>query len=675
MEARELLFSDYLAETSEKYRGLPAITCEGKTLTFEELAQASNLCSAALIKAGVKKGDRVALWGFNSIPWVISFLGIVNAGGVAVLMNYGLKAADTVALLKSVGASWMIVGPNVITMTDITGAMAVAREAGISRDHIFQDAMLATLGSSEEEIPDPLQVKEVLAQVKSQMDPHDTQVIIFTTGTTSFPKAPQLSSYSILNDAAGAAQIMFPGDDRIEDNSCLALPLFHSYGLTVLFALTGRGSHVFLPMVLKPDQITDLICDNQIGIMASVGAIYSMMAMHPQFDEKVAGRMKYCIVGGGFETPVKMMRLENAYGGAKIINGYGQTECSPIISVASGDDPLELRAVSVGRILPGLDVRIWRKDKGFVPVGEVGEVVVKGYNTMNGYLGLPKEQQAFDEDGWLHTGDLGRLDENNMLYLTGRIKDIIIRSGENISPSDVEKAVLEIPGVREVKVLGAPHRLWGESVEACVVLRDKVLFNVEEVRRMLKAKLSSFKVPSHFFVYPSFPLNENGKLDQRTLKADMLTKLLSINIREEVDSGMKIMSLTLKNQKYSINPACSMTAGLAENLGFGLRQRNRIRLSVEEMMTERVTNAYTESGEITLDVILMPHWLRLRFTDKGKLYRLEDTQNSLSAKIILANVDAYMTQMTADGAAEYCLDYQYEDDFDVNSYLVKNSKL
>ena len=118
-----------------------------------------------------------------------------------------------------------------------------------------------------------------------------------------------------------------------------------------------------------------------------------------------------------------------------------------------------------------------------------------------------------------------------------------------------------------------------------------------------------------------------------------------------------------------------MTAGLAENLGFGLRQRNRIRLSVEEMMTERVTNAYTESGEITLDVILMPHWLRLRFTDKGKLYRLEDTQNSLSAKIILANVDAYMTQMTADGAAEYCLDYQYEDDFDVNSYLVKNSKL
>ena len=674
MEPRELLFSDLLTEMAMKCPASPALCCEGRTMSYAELKVMADRCSVQLLKAGVKKGDKVALWGFNSTPWVVAFLGIVGAGAVAVLMNYGLKSEDEIALMKSTGANWLIIGPNTVSIKSPESAVKTGLLAGIPEEHILKDSALIEACTAMEGPMLSPEDASLLQAVRSKMNPHDTQVIIFTTGTTSFPKAPRLSSYSILNDALSAGTIIFSDDSLEQTPFLLALPLFHSYGLCVLFATLAKGMQIFLPVVLKPDIINDLIDKNNILDMASVGAIYGMMTVLPDFDYKVAGKMRYCIVGGGFESPMKMMRLENAFRGAKIINGYGQTECSPIISLAAGTDPLEKRAVSVGRPVPGLDVRIWRADKGFLPNGDVGEVVVKGFNLMNGYLNLPPEKQAIDSDGWLHTGDIGRFDEDGMLILTGRIKDIIIRCGENISPSDVEKAILEDENISEVKVLGAPHPVWGESVEACIVVKDESAFDEVEMKQKLKEKLSSFKVPSHFFLYPRFPLNQNGKLDQRTLKADMMQRLMELTIRQAVDEGMRILSLTLRNQAYTIYPACAFVSGIADQYKFSDRQVHRVRLAVEEMLTERINNAYESGGNIRLDVVLMPEWLRFTFADSGKKYRLEDVENSLSAKIILANVDAYSVETAADGKVEYHLDFQYADDFDVKEYIVKNSK-
>jgi len=674
MEARELLFSDLLTEMAMKCPAAPALTCEGKTMSYGELKVMADRCSVQLIKAGVKRGDRVALWGFNCTPWVVAFLGIVGAGAVAVLMNYGLKSEDESALMKSTGANWLIIGPNTISLRSPEEAVKTGVLAGIPQDHILKDSDLIKACMAMEGPALSPEDAAHLRAVRSEMNPHDTQVIIFTTGTTSFPKAPQLSSYSVINDALSAGTIIFPSEGLEPTPFLLALPLFHSYGLCVMFATLAKGMHIFLPVVLKPDTINDLINENNILDMASVGAVYGMMTQRPDFDIKVAGKMRYCIVGGGFETPMKMMRLENAFCGAKIINGYGQTECSPIISLASGADPLEKRAVSVGRPIPGLDVRIWRADKGFLPQGDVGEVVVKGFSLMNGYLNLPPEKQAIDADGWLHTGDIGRFDEEGMLILTGRIKDIIIRCGENISPSDVEKAILEDENITEVKVLGAPHPVWGESVEACIAVKDESAFSEEGLKKRLKEKISSFKVPSHFFLYPKFPLNQNGKLDQRTLKADMLQRLMALNIRQALDDGMRILSLTLRNQAYTIYPACAFVSGIADQYKFSDRQIKRVRLAVEEMLTERINNAYESGGNIRLDVVLMPQWLRFTFADNGKKYRLEDVENSLSAKIILANVDSYSVDTAADGKVEYHLDFQYADDFDVKEYIVRNTR-
>ena len=682
-------YYDFLNDITAKYGDKTAITCGDKSVTYKQLKRSVDKCALHFIDCGMNKGDRVVLWAVNTIEYVTTFYGILEAGGIAVLMNYGLSAEDTGALTKMVGASWAILGGNKVSQKDPMAAAECILEAGVEPEHLRMEGipkellikagvpaeMLDVIPSVGDITCDDLDADGAkrLAERAAQVDTQDTQVIIFTTGTTALPKAVQLSPGSMLNDAKGAIEVL---RDDIVPSLCLALPLFHSYGLLVMQIFLMLGNHlIMVPLFQKPELLIAAIDQHKVRGLASVGAIYGMLTRHEDFESKIKGNLKTIITGGGFTTPVEMMRLENAFGGdARILCGYVQTECSPVISVEKGSDPLERRAVSVGHVLPGLDVRIWRIEDGFVPQGEIGEVVVKGYNTCNGYYGLPEDKQPFDKDGWLHTGDMGRFADDGMLQLTGRIKDIIIRCGENISPLDVEQAILQESVIREVKVLGAPHPMWGESVEACIVLNNSDKFDEDALRKALKSHLAPYKIPSHFFIYPAFPLNENGKLDQRSLRASMLNRLMEHYIASSLDEGLRILHISLKNKPYSIAPITGLAQELAEQLKFSSRQALRIRLAVEEMLTERINNAYEENGEIEVDIMLMPQWLRIRFVDTGKAYRLDAPDASISAKIILHNVDGYFSRTDEHGKAEYCLDYQYIDDFDVKAYLMRHSK-
>ena len=658
----ELLFSEWLEDLAERYGDKPALTC-GLTVSYNQLLDASRRCAARLIGAGVQKGDRVLIWAINGIDWMVEFFGITMAGGVATLMNYGLNAEDVTQLTKAVGASWALIGGNKVSAVDPMGAGKAVVMGGVPMDHIMRTDELLKASLDTSQPADMASLEKRLAEIS----PRDTQLIIFTTGTTSLPKAVQLSSASVLSDGYGALELI--REDIADRKGCVALPLFHSFGLIVTIAMLETCVQGFLVADIKPQPLIDIVYQNQIKVIATVGAIYGMVTAMPDFAEKIVGKVDTCIVGGGFTTPTEMMRVENALGGGKLLIGYGQTECSPVISVNVGADPLERRAVSVGRILPNIEVRIWREGMGFLPQGEIGEVVVKGPITMNSYLGLPEEAQPYDEEGWLHTGDLGMIAEDGLLQLAGRIKDIIIRSGENISPSEIEKAMMEEDVVRDVKVMGAPHPIWGESVEACVVINGEDL-DEDALRAKLRAKLSAYKIPSHFFLYKALPLNSNGKLDQRGLKADMLGKLRSVFINNALNEGLRMLSINVMNRTYAIAPVCDLVQGLAEQLGFRGKKVYQIRIGVEEMLTERITHAYDTNGEITMDVILMPHWMRIRFTDSGKAYRLDDKDASMSAKIILANVDAYGTSLTGEKLVGNNLDWQYAEGFDINEYLM-----
>ena len=664
MQIEPKLFSQTLIQGAMKYPDKPALTCRGNTVTYGQLKLAADNCSLKLLKCGFKKGDKAVLWGFNGIEWMVAFFGITQIGGVASLMNYGLKSPDVSALSKMVHASWGVIGGNTISIVDPNAAAKTLMEGGVPADHIFPATAFVGMDAFA---PIPEEGRKALTDAYAAVDPRDSQVIIYTTGTTSIPKAVLQSSYSVLSNCEGAMDML---EEDIGPTLCLALPTFHSYGLMVVNAYLGLGRHIILTPLLKPDTLLTLIYDNKVTDMCSVGAIYGMLTSMPEFEQKLSGQLQLCIVGGGFTTPVEMMRFEKLLGGGKLLCGYGQTECSPVITVETPDDPLEKRAVSVGRSLPNHEVRIWNADTGFAPQGEVGEIVVKGPSLMNGYYGLPQDKQAIDQDGWLHTGDLGRFDEDGMLQFSGRIKDIIIRSGENISPVEIERVLLEQPEVREAKVLGAAHPIWGESVECCLVLRSGSL-DEESFRARLKQKLASFKVPSHFFLYDAFPLNENGKLNQRALHADMVRKLYEANLTAAVNEGLRILDLRLKNRNYTIVPSCSMIQQLADQIGFDEEKAGQIRLSVEEMLTDRINNAFEENGEIRMEVLLMPQWMRLRFTDTGRKYSLEAEDASISARIILANVDAYASGENEKGETQYSLDYQYNDDFNVKDYLMR----
>lgn len=663
MNSETKRFEHSLIVGSKEYPDRPALTCRDKTVTYGQLKLAADNCALKLLKAGFQKGDKAILWGFNGIEWMVAFFGITKAGGVASLMNYGLKGPDVSALTKMVDASWGIIGGNTISIADPQAAAKALIDGGVPAQHVFPAAAFV---EADAFAPVSGEDQKLLDEAAARTDPKESQVIIYTSGTTSLPKAVLQSSYSILSNAEGCIILL---EQDMGPSLCLALPTFHSYGLMVMHAYLSMGAHIHITPLLKPDTLLNMIYEHKITDMCSVGAIYGMLTSMPEFQEKLSGQLKLCIVGGGFTTPVEMMRFEKLLGGGKLLCGYGQTECSPVISVETCADPLERRAVSVGHSLPNHEVRIWNEGTGFAAEGEVGEIVVRGPSLMNGYYGLPEEKQAIDKDGWLHTGDLGRFEPDGMLQFAGRIKDIIIRSGENITPIEIEKVLLEQPEVREAKVLGARHPIWGESVEACLVLKSPI--DEDEFRSRLKQRLASFKVPSHFFIYDSFPLNENGKLNQRALSADMLTRLYELNLTEAVNEGLRIMDLTVKNQSYTIVPACSMIQQLSDQLGFDEENAERIRLSVEEMLTDRIDNAFEENGEIRMEVLLMPQWMRLRFTDTGRKYSLESEDASISARIILANVDIYSSGEDENGKTEYCLDYQYINDFNVKDYLMK----
>ncbi len=661
----EYTFSAMLENSARNFGNKTALTCDNK-MNYKELLDASRRCADILVDAGLKKGDKVVLWAVNGIDWLVEFFGIIFAGGVATLMNYGLNDDAVTQLSKFVDAKWAIIGSNKISAIDPTTAVHAVVKGGVSVDNVFgADELFEKSTDISKEID-----IESCRKRETFIQPKDTQVIIFTTGTTSMPKAVQLSSFSILNDVNIIESAI---EDYITNTVCVGLPFFHSFGLVVAILCISYGLHLYIIKKIMAENILDIVYQNKIGTIATVGSVCSRMSQLPGFEEKVKGIVKACVVGGGFTTPTEMMRVENVLGGGKMLNGYGQTECSPSISINIGTDSLEKRAVSVGRILPGLDVRIWLKSKGFVGTNEIGEIVVKGPIVMNGYLNLPAEMQPFDEDGWLHTGDLGMINEDGMLVLAGRIKDIIIRNGENIAPSEIEKVLAEYPNVKDAKVMGAPHPIWGESIEACII-PQKLPLDKNEITAFLKERLASYKIPSHYFTFNAFPYNTNGKLDVRSLKVNMLEELRKVFIANSLNKGLRIIEMKVGNRTYTITPVCDMVHGFVEQLAFRGRQVRRIRLAVEEMLTERISNAYDAHGEIKLEVVLMPQWLRISFTDFGKPYRIDDSEATMSARIILANVDAYNAYVGENGSFTSNLDWQYNENFDINEYLIHNNE-
>ena len=647
------------------YPGRLAVVGSGQNCTYEDLQKGILGLENTLRTMGVKRGSRVALWSYNSANWLIAFFAIVRAGGTAVLVNYSMSSQDAAGLLRMTDTGFLLCGDNGETKKDPDAMAHLAALAGIPESHCMDiRPSVLDLGHAfrdEAEVPEG----------PDESDENDTSFIIFTSGTTSQPKAVQISQRALTFDAdAFNANIGTYAGRSI----CVAVPLFHILGLLMSYAYLCRGATVCLPANYKPDTLVREIDAYRISDMAAVGAIYLSLAEAEGFEENVVPNLHLCMIAGGMSTPVQMMRLELQYANATFINMYGQSEAAPLTMVRPSD-LVEKRAQTVGKAIGGIEIRISDGKGGFLPQGEIGEVIARGGNLMNGYDKLPTEKQPVDKDGWLHTGDLGCFDEDGYLHLSGRIKDVIIRGGENISPSEIESALMQMDNIREAKVMGAPHPIYGESVEACVTMTDGgASFDQEALKKALRSVIARYKVPSHIFLYDRFPLNVNGKLDQRSLHADVLNRLLRLSVDEELAGGVVVFDVVVRNSSYAIVPVTSMAGELAQSVGFTRRRVMSIRLAVEEMLTERITDAYSAAGNIRVRITLMPEWLRISFSDDGAEYFIDKRRDtSMSAKIILKAVSDFHTDYSG-GKPVYCMDFLYENEFSIQDFLMQNKE-
>ena len=659
-EGAGLLFSECLNRADAN--GI-AIASADTRVTYGEFRAAVAGFAAHLNMLGLTSGERVALWGYNSANWLIAFFGIVQAGGVAVLVNYSLGIDEAAELLRSSDCRFLVCGDNGQTKRRDDAMEALADAAGIVRNHCIDARLEAT------SLVATFARAQGLPEQRQATEATETAFIIFTSGTTSQPKAVTISQSALTADAAALSDGL---EGEMGGSVCVAVPLFHILGLLTSYVYLIHGATVCLPADFRTDTLLKAIDETHASDMAAVGAIYQGLADAEGFARQAIPHLRLCLIAGGMSTPVQMMRLELAFTCATFINMYGQSEGAPL-SMVRPSDMVEQRASTVGRAVKGVTLAIMGPEGAELPQGEVGEVCAKGACLMNGYEGLAPEDQAIDARGWLHTGDLGLLDENGYLHLAGRLKDVIIRGGENIAPAEIEGELTRIEGVRDAKVMGAPHPIYGESVEACVVMDADMPFTPEPITSALRKNLPRYKVPAHIFAFDAFPLNVNGKIDQRALYATMIGRLRRLQLDDELARGIDVFGVTVKNAQYAIEPVTAMAEHFADAVGFSAKRARKICLAVEEMLTERIMDAYSGAGDIRMRITLMPDWMRISFSDDGAEYVIDKRRDtSWSARIILGAVDGFHTEYH-NGKPIYCMDFLYEDYVDIQSVLLQNN--
>nr|WP_027870890.1 class I adenylate-forming enzyme family protein [[Eubacterium] cellulosolvens] len=664
-------FKAFFSQLSEQENARIALAAGDETYTYAQLDKAADLFASDLIEAGLLPGDHVGIWSFNSANWLIAMLGIVRAGGVAILGNYSMTYPDIRDLLVMTDVSYLCFGTSLASVKMEGAVEKMCGELKLPHEKVFD--ITAGKTSFLDRMDETPKHKEEIDEIAAR--PEDASrdaVVIFTTGTTSLPKAVLLNQKGFLISELAQAKAR---EDIFGEKVCVGLPLFHVFGLHIIFTYFLLKKTVYLEEKIGAEQMIGTTADHDITDLATVASVYLQIIKHPDFPG-IAGRVHVLTTAGGALTPVQYMKLETAFADAKLFNEYGQTEMHGLITLSPTDTPIEKRAHSLGKPYPGEEIRIYdEKQKCFVETGEIGEIVIRDDSQLNGYYKLPPEKQAVDADGWLHTGDLGYLDEEGFLHMAGRIKDIIIKNGENIAPLDVESAVTQIDAVSEVKVFGAPHPIFGESVECCITLRDGSDFDEDAVKKSLKKTLTPAKIPSHFFVFPEFPLAPSGKLDQRGLKLLMLRKLRVEVVKDELEKGIVVADLTVKNTSYNIMPVTSLVKELSYSMGYGSRRVREIVHAVEEMLMERIINAYEEVGDIRIRIIFQQEWMRVEFSDSGNEYYIEKNKDtSASAKIILKVVDNFATMRNEKSGIYYCMDFLYEDDFSIKDFIISHDR-
>ena len=500
--------------------------------TWQEFNDECDRIAKGFLAHGVKKGDKIAIWATNVPEWLLTLFAACKIGAVLVTVNtaykvfeleYLLKQSDTKLLVmidgykgtsyveivrelcKGLGKRWEHLNPMLPFLDEVVYAGAGDCPAGMTP--------WAQLEKDGEQIPD-----EALREIGESLSCHDVINMQYTSGTTGFPKGVMLSHYNILNNGKGIGDCMkFTENDKL----CVVVPFFHCFGLVLATMASLTHATSMVPVDLySPVKVMDAISREKCTAFHGVPTMYIAMLDHPDFPKYDFSSLRTGIMAGS-PCPVKVMQaVVERMNMKEITITYGQTEASPATTMTTTDDSLELRVNTVGRSMPHVETKIVDPETGrTLGPGEVGEFCSRGYNTMMGYYKMEEAtRQVIDKDGWLHSGDLATVDKNGYYKITGRIKDMIIRGGENIYPKEIEEFLYTLPEVQDVQVIGVPSKRYGEEVMACIVPKEGCTLTEEGVKEQVGSHMARHKVPKYVAFLDAFPMTASGKIQKFRLR-------------------------------------------------------------------------------------------------------------------------------------------------------------
>jgi acyl-CoA synthetase (AMP-forming)/AMP-acid ligase II len=495
-------------------------------LTFSQLAEAADEAARALVAWGVEPGDRVALWAPNMAEWVIAALGASRAGAVVVTVNTRFKGSEAAHVLRTAGARLLL------TVTDFLDTDYVALLDGVEPvPSLEQVVVLRGPAPPDDDRPGRAPAvpwadvlaragevgPEVTAARSAAVRPDDVGTIIFTSGTTGAPKGAMLRhgaavrAYTDWTDVVGL---------REGDRYLIVNPFFHCFGLLAgILACLVRGATIVPHPVFDVPSVMRRVDEESITMLPGAPAIYQTILDHPDLGDFDLSTLRLAVTGSA-TVPVEMIRrMREELTFETIVTGYGLTEATGIATMCRHDDDLETIATTAGRAIPGVEVLVVDDDGKEVPRGEPGEVVIRGYNLMAGYFGDPgATATTIDEDGWLHSGDVGVMDEAGNLRITDRTKDMFIVGGFNAYPAEIENMMMRHPAIGQVAVIGVPDERLGEVGKAYVVPRAGAVVDPGEVIAWCRAEMANYKVPRSVEVVDALPLNATGKVLKYVLR-------------------------------------------------------------------------------------------------------------------------------------------------------------